>query len=469
MATSPTSPAPVVAGGVKAIAIDYAPREAFVPFHERKQRWSVLVVHRRAGKTVAVINELIKAALLCTRTSPRFAYVAPTYAQAKDVAWTYLKRFTAQIPGRIVSEAELHVTLTGDRRIRLYGSDNYDRMRGIYLDGVGIDEPADMDPAAWYDVIRPALSDREGWCVWIGTPKGRDAFWRLWKEATESPDWFTLRLPASQSRLLPEAELASAKLGMRAVEGAYEREYECSFETPVAGSIYGEAINQARAAGRILPFEWNRSVPVFSSWDLGWNDSTTIWLWQMVGHDIHWIWHVRRSQRSAADMAMELLNCQIPVTAHFIPHDGAHHKPGEGKSYKELLEQSGLMNVNVVPVSRNIWAGIDALRGFLFRSYFRLPACEKGIEALEAYHSKDTTSGGLVSKEPVHDWASHDSDAARCAAEALELGMVRTVAARASVEYNPRYPDGSMVDVATVIERRQRTRSGLAKTASRAP
>lgn len=448
------------------IVLPYKPREQFLGFHDRTHRWSVLVVHRRAGKTVAGVNDLIRDSLRCAKQSPRFAYVAPTYSQAKDVAWGYLKRFTEPIPGRLVAESELHVTLPGDRRIRLYGSDNYDRMRGIYLDGVVIDEPADMDPAAWYDVIRPALSDRQGWCVWIGTPRGRDAFFRLWKEATESKEWFTMRLPASESHLLPQAELDSAKLGMRAVEGAYEREYECSFETPVAGSIYGEVINKARAAGRILSYEWNRTVPVFSAWDLGWNDSTTVWLWQVVGHDIHWIWHVRRTQRSAAEMALEILNSLIPVSAHFIPHDGGQHKPGEGKTYKQLLEESGLMNVTVVPQCRSVWPGIDALRGLIYRSYFRIPQCEKGIEALEAYHAKDVTDGGTIAKEPVHDWSSHDSDAARTAAEALELGLVRSVAARQAVNVNPRYPDGSLVDLGTVIERRMRTRSGLARNSS---
>lgn len=457
----------MAAPAVTTVVIPYAPRSAFLPFHDRSQRWSVLVVHRRAGKTVAAINDLIRGCLRCQKLSPRFAYVAPTYSQAKDVAWGYLKRFTQDIPGRVVSEAELHVTLPGDRRIRLYGADNYDRMRGVYFDGVVVDEPADMDPAAWYDVIRPALSDREGWCAWIGTPKGRDAFFKLWKQAAESPEWFTMRLPASQSHLLPQPELDSAKHGMQAVEGAYEREYECSFETPVAGSIYGEAVNKARGAGRILSFEWNKSCPVFSAWDLGWNDSTTIWLWQKVGLDTHWIWHVRRTQRSAAEMVLELNGTGIPVTAHFIPHDGAQHKPGDGKSYKELLEQAGLVNVHVVPQCRSVWPGIDALRSLIHRSYFRLPQCEKGLEALEAYHSKDITDGGSPSKEPVHDWASHDSDAARTAAEALELGMVNTVAARAALNTPPRYPDGAIVDIGSVIEQRMKRRSGLAVSGTR--
>jgi hypothetical protein len=413
---------------------------------------------------VAGINDLIRGALRCPLESPRFAYVAPTYSQAKDVAWGYLKRFTEPIPGRVVSEAELHVTMPGDKRVRLYGADNYDRMRGVYFDGVIIDEPADMDPAAWYDVIRPALSDRQGWAVWIGTPKGRDAFYRLWKDATSSKEWFTMRLPASESGILPQAELESAKHSMRAVEGAYEREYECSFETPVLGSIYGEAIAKARQEKRILDYEWDRSYPVYSAWDLGWSDSTSVWLWQMVGRDIHWIWHTRQSRRTAAQMAMLLVETKIPISAHFLPHDATSTDASLGMSYKDALEKAGLYNLTVVPRTTNIWAGINSLRDILSRSWFRAKECEKGLESLEAYHTKDTSSGEVVVKEPVHDWSSHDADAARMVAESLELGLHASASSKAVMNALPRYPDGSIVDIDYVAQKRMARRKGLAKS-----
>lgn len=409
------------------VVIPYKPRVQFVPFHNRSQRWGVLVVHRRAGKTVAAINELVKKAMLCPLQSPRFGYVAPTYAQAKDVAWSYLKRFTDPIPGRVVSEAELHVTLPGDRRIRLYGADNYDRMRGVYFDGVVVDEPADMDAAAWYDVLRPALSDRQGWCVWIGTPKGRDAFYRLWKDACANPDWFVMRLPASESGILPVEELESAKQGMKSNAGAYDREYECSFETPVAGSVYGDLLVNLRTKGRIRPFEWNRSFPVFSSWDLGWNDCTSVWLWQVIGPEIHWLWHTRQRGKTAADMATLVRASGIPVAMHFLPHDADSANAATGLSYRQALAKAGfdLQSTRCVNRTANIWDGINYARDLLPRSWFRLPDCELGLEALEAYHTKEVTSGSAVSKEPVHDWSSHDADSFRTAAEALVLGLVR--------------------------------------------
>ena len=138
----------------------YEVREQFLPLHKRDTRWFVGVAHRRAGKTVADINELIIGATRCRLQNPRFAYVAPQLNQAKDIAWTYLKEYTAFIPGVKTNESELWVELPGGARIRIYGADNPDRLRGIYLDGVVLDEFGDMDPTIWTQVIRPALSDR---------------------------------------------------------------------------------------------------------------------------------------------------------------------------------------------------------------------------------------------------------------------------------------------------------------------
>src|SRR5690606_12599387 len=115
--------------------------------------------------------------LTCALPNPRFAYIAPLYTQAKDVAWTYLKQFTFCSPGVATNESELRVDLPNGGRVRLYGAENYDRLRGVYFDGVIMDEYADMDPRVWPEVVRPALSDRKGHATFIGTPKGRNGFY----------------------------------------------------------------------------------------------------------------------------------------------------------------------------------------------------------------------------------------------------------------------------------------------------
>ena len=180
----------------------YEMRAQFRPLHRRRSRWAICVSHRRAGKTVACINELIIGATMCRRHEPQFAYIAPKRNQAKRIAWKYLKSFKRFMPGRRVSETELWVELPGGARIEILGADKPDRLRGMYWDGVVLDEYGDMDPETWTKVIRPALSDRKGWACFIGTPKGKNHFHRLWAASDGDPDWYRLELKASGTGLL---------------------------------------------------------------------------------------------------------------------------------------------------------------------------------------------------------------------------------------------------------------------------
>jgi phage terminase large subunit len=152
----------------KVIEIPYSPREPQLEIHKAmdNSRFVVVVAHRRMGKTVSAINQLIKSAIECSRERPRFAYIAPTYSQAKRVAWDYLLHYTRPL-GAEANIAEMRVDFW-DRRIQLYGSDNPDSLRGQYFDGVILDEIADQNPKIWNEIVRPALADRQGWAMFIG-------------------------------------------------------------------------------------------------------------------------------------------------------------------------------------------------------------------------------------------------------------------------------------------------------------
>ena len=264
------------------IVIAYEPRRDFVPLHERNERWAVAVAHRRAGKTVACVNELILAAAGCARPNPRFAYIAPQLNQAKDIAWQYLLDYSAVFgPTRKANATELWVELPGNgARIRLYGADNPDRLRGLYLDGAVLDEYGDMDPTTWSQVVRPALSDRKGWAIFIGTPKGKNGFHRLWQNAAGDDFWFQLCLKASKTGLIEPGELADARKVMS--DDEYAQEYECSFEAAVRGAYFARELNQAEADGRIASVPHDPRLPVHTAWDLGIADSTVIWFIQVA-------------------------------------------------------------------------------------------------------------------------------------------------------------------------------------------
>src|SRR5215472_18551284 len=267
------------------LVFDYRAREQFFGFHARGERFACIVTHRRAGKTVACIQALQRAALTCPRVRPRFAYLSPFLKQSKTVAWDYLRGASAPLieMGARVRESELRVDYPSGGQVRLYGADNPDALRGIYLDGVVLDEYAGMDPRVWSEIIRPALADRQGWAVFIGTPKGRNAFFELWQRSQSEQSWFSLMLKASETGLIPESELALAKRDLS--EDQYAQEFECSIAA-IVGSYYGKLMARAEQEQRIAPVPYDPAALVWTSWDLGIRDATAIWFAQVIGREI---------------------------------------------------------------------------------------------------------------------------------------------------------------------------------------
>jgi hypothetical protein len=202
----------------------------------RRARFVVLVWHRRAGKTVWAIVELVLSALRTSRQRARYAYVAPLLKQAKAVAWDYLKHFARCIPGTAINESELAVTFPHGAQVRLYGADNPDALRGIYLDGAVLDEVADMKPEVWGEILRPALADRQGWSVFIGTPKGINLFSELYYRAERGEDgWASDLKRASDTGVLPAEEIEAARQEMSPAQ--FAQEFEVDFHAAVEDTL----------------------------------------------------------------------------------------------------------------------------------------------------------------------------------------------------------------------------------------
>lgn len=217
---------------MQTIDLGYTPRPAFRAFHMRTQSRACLVCHRRAGKTVALIADMVDSALRCTKPNGRFQLLAPLHKQVKDIAWTYLKDMTAGIPGRAINESELWIGVPSQAgtpaRVRLYGTDvNPDALRGLYSDGMALDEYADMNPAIWDSIVLPALADRGGYLVVSGTPKGYNAFHERYQESLRVERWYSLLLRASQSGIL--ADEALRDLAKEMPPPKYAQEMECDF------------------------------------------------------------------------------------------------------------------------------------------------------------------------------------------------------------------------------------------------
>ena len=397
----------------------YQPRKWFVDFHNRPNRWSVMVCHRRAGKTVACIADLVLSALVTNKRNARFAYVAPLYRQAKDVAWMYVKELTADIPRMQYNEAELRADFPNGARVRLYGAADSDSLRGLYMDGVILDEFADMSPSVWGEVIRPLLADRNGWATFIGTPKGHNNFWDVWQQAQGNPEWFSLMLRASASGILSDAELKSASLGMS--EDQYAQEFECSFEAAIAGAYYGREMAQADREGRVCPVEWEPSAKVHTAWDLGFTDDTAIWFFQVIAGEVRVIDHYAASGKDIAHYAGVIQDKMYSYGLHHLPHDArAKTLASGGKStIEQLAEHLGMSKLRIVP-GLSVQDGIQAVRLMLPKTWFDADKCADGIEALRQYRREWDDRTQSFKTSPRHDWTSHTADAARMMAIAWQ-------------------------------------------------
>jgi hypothetical protein len=401
------------------IELDYKPREVFLDFHEREQRWAIIVAHRRCGKTVSCINELIYKALIEGKDDARYAYIAPYYSQAKNVAWDYLLRFSQPVLNK-ANQSELWVELINGARIRLFGADNADSLRGLYLDGVVLDEYADMRPRIWGEIIRPLLADRKGWAVFIGTPKGHNAFWDVYNSATKDSGWYVKTLRADQTDLIGEEELADARKAM--TPDQYDQEFLCSFEAAILGAYYGQEMRSLTDLGRITPIEYDPMFPLFSSWDLGFSDDTTIWTWQVVHGEVRFLDYHTSNGKSipyyTGYIAQKETEFGCKYETHWLPHDArAKTLASGGKSIIEQLSlKIPLKSMKIVP-NLGLQDGIQATRMMLMRSWFD-PKCEEGIECLRQYQREYDEDKKIFRDKPRHDWASHGSDAARMAAVA---------------------------------------------------
>jgi hypothetical protein len=359
--------------------------------------------------------DLVDDALRCLKQEGRFSYIAPTYAQAKDVAWQYLKRFTAQVPGVEQRESDLMVVLPNAARVRLYGGDNYDRLRGTYNDGLVLDESADLDPRAWPEVLRPSLADRRGRATFIGTPKGRNQFWKIHEQAQGDPDWFSLVLKASETGLLPQVELDDMRRTLS--PDAYAQELECSFDAAVAGAIYRNELAEMEAAGRLCSVPHDPSVPTYTAWDIGIGDATAVICAQIVGREIHIIDYYESSGEALPHYVAWLDSKPYRFATDLLPHDAAARELGTGRTREELLRANG-RRVRIV-ARQAVEDGIEAVRTVLPRCWFDRTRTERLRECLAHYHRAFNDKMGIFRTEPVHDWSSHAADAARTLAMGL--------------------------------------------------
>jgi phage terminase large subunit len=382
------------------------------------------VVHRRGGKTVAVVADLCDEALKFDKLdpitglplrNPQYAYVAPTRGQAESIAWEYFKEMLRDVPGVKFHSTKLKISFPHPRgtcSIFLLGVENFDNIRGMYLDGYILDEYGDMHPEARDKVLLPMTSDRLGWEIVIGTPKGDNQFKERFDKASESEKEYALLLTVEDTNLIDADELADLKEGMS--DEGFAQEYMCRFDAEPEGYYYAKYMKQLQEQGRIGKVPYDPYRPVITFWDLGINDSGVIWFAQEIDRAPHII-DFYETNNEGLDTFVNVLNQKgYTYVKHFLPHDVmVRELTNSGRTRKDYLEGLGVNPIEVVPKSQNLLEDIHAVRVFLRRCWFDGALTAEGIRALKSYSKKWDRRKKVYLNTPDHNWASHAADGFR--------------------------------------------------------
>ena len=423
------------------VKIPYKPREIQAEMHGALKRWNVLVMHRRFGKTVWAVNHLIKTALTCPLPRPRVAFVAPTFTQAKRIAWDYVKYYAGVIPNVTFNETELRVDFPNGGRLMLLSAENPDSLRGIYLDMCIFDEFGMQNPRVWNEVVRPALSDRQGGAVFLGTPAGHNHFFDLLEQSKSevsegSEDWYYKVVKASESGLVKQEELDAARSMMTPEQ--YEQEFECSFTASIIGAYYGKLLEKADDDNRVTTVPYDPAYPVHTAWDLGINDSTAIWFAQIFrSGTVHIIDYYENSGVGLDHYAEVLRQKDYHWGDHLAPHDIEVRELGSGKSRIETAFTLGI-RFRVIPKMKVI-DGINAARLMIPKCFFDRDKTHTGLEMLRQYRQEWDEKRKVFRDHPKHDFTSHAADAFRYLAIGMEnrQNKVQAPQQMAVNDYNP--------------------------------
>ena len=370
----------------------------------------MVVAHRRAGKTVASLNHLIRDAL--RHPGSRYAYIAPTYKQSKNVAWDILKEYSRKIDGSAFNESELRVDFGNGARITLYGSDNPDALRGMGLWGAVFDEYSQQPSNIFTEIIRPALADHEGYAIWIGTPKGKNDFFRLYQHSLKTKNWMGILLTVDNTGLISQDELADSQAVMTSDE--FNQEWYCSFDASVKGAYYAEEIATAREKGRIGQVEHDKTLPVFTFWDLGVSDSTAIGFFQKDNEKVRMIDYYENCGKGLDHYFKLLQDKGYVYGAHFAPHDIKQRELTTGRTRLETARDMGI-DFRVLP-KLAISDGINAGRLMFSRLWVDEEKCQQWLDYIAQYHHEWDDKQGMFKDIPNHDFTSHAADMYRYAA-----------------------------------------------------
>lgn len=414
---------------LKVTRIPYEPREWQLKATTALSRFTVLVLHRRAGKTVFDVVQSIGQVLSCPLKNPRGAYFGPTRQQTKDTAWDYYKLFLKPLKDKglvTFNETDLSIKFLNGARINLYSYENLDNIRGAYLDHAVLDE-YQLAPLITFDkIVRPMLADRQGKAIITGTPNGRNQLYDFYERGLdpEFPNWSSILMTYKDTGVLLESEIEDLK--QESSEEAFAQEFLCSFDAAIKGSYFGKNITRLKTSDRIRKDQYDPAYPVIAAWDIGF-DGMVIWYCQKIGQEKRIIDVDYFEDKDLPYCANKVLNKPYVYAYQLIPHDSKKRSIlDKKKTAKGQLETFGL-KCKVVPRG-SFDEGIHATRVLIDSCIFS-DKCEKKIrmgrahlspiDSLSLYTARVDADDGVMQKNARHDRHSHLADGLRTLAVGL--------------------------------------------------
>ena len=394
------------------IVLPFTPRAWQRPLLDDNAKRIVAVVHRRAGKSTALLWRGLRTAITTKQPLPRVVHILPYSVQwSRTGLWDQAVRAAEAIPGTEIRKAAMSIRLPNGGTWQAGGADNQEAWRGGYADECICDEFEDFPPTMIALVIEPMLADRSGTLIRSGTPKGRGLLQNAYDRARNSPDYSSYLLDYRKTNVLTDEAINRLRAEMSDEE--FAQELECSFNAPNSGSYYGKLMSEAEDEQRITNVPHEPTLKVYTAWDLGIDDATAIWFAQILrSGEWRLIDYIEGSGESLEYYARILRNKPYVYERHILPHDAQVRELGSGKSRTETLHSLGLKPTRVIR-QHNVADGINAVRMVLPRVYFDSQKCAVGIRALRNYRREWNENAQTWRSHPVHDFASHGADAFR--------------------------------------------------------
>ena len=392
-------------------------------YMENGGRRAVCVWPRRHGKDYAAINWCATASQARIGT---YWMVYPFLNQGRRIAWNGMdaegNRFIHAFPPELIetqSNAEMRLHLKNGSVFQIMGADKPDSLVGSNPIGIVFSEWSLMDPHCW-KLVSPILAQNNGWAIWIYTPRGPNHGLTMLDTAKASEGWFWSHETAKTLKFVHPTALRELRNELQD-EALFQQEAFCSFETPMQGAYYGTQLNRLRKQERMTSVPWEPKADVITSWDLGMDDATTIWFFQIINNEIRVIDYYENSGEGLQHYVKVLRDKPYTYGYHYFPWDVSVRDLSTGKTRQQTLREMGLHHIR--PVAKlSVEDGIEATRNILPAMWFDKSNCNRGLDCLASYTKEWDEERMVFKTKPLHNWASHGADAMRTFAVGYRKG-----------------------------------------------